>query len=889
MAETIIYNTVTELLKKLGSMVNQEIKLVQGVENEVHKLEKTVSTIRAVLLDAEEQKATNHEVEEWLEKLYDAFYDADDLLDDFSTEVFRQQKWLEKVRNFFSSSNPFAFKSKMAREIKAIRERLDAIAEDKEKFHLTKRPIENIKREETHSFVHAESVIGRDADKKEMVKLVLDSNVEENVSVVAIVGIGGLGKTTLAQLIFNDEEVTRYFELKMWVCVSDPFDVKLIAQKIIGSEASKDFELEELQSLLRGKINGKKYILVLDDVWNDKRDVWLKLEELLKGGSRGSKILLTTRSDLVANVSGAHSPHVLEGLSEESSWSLFKQIAFKNAEGLKNTCRVNIGEEIARKCKGVPLAIRAVGSLLYSKDTDHEWLFFKNNDLSKIAQEEDIILPILKLSYEHLPSHLKGCFAFCSLYAKDEEIDRRELIQLWIAHGFIPSGYENQQLEDVGHLYFMNLLRRSLFQDVKKDIWGDIQSCKMHDLVHDVAESVVRPKSSVVNSNAKNISDRTRHLSLHLSKKIPTHLSRAHNLRTLRMKESRFGMVIDSTFKRLRVLDMPKVWVHGSISKMKHLRFLSLSTCNGRKLPSSITKLKNLQTLKLYMCLRLKQLPEEIKELVNLRHLELDMCPYLTGMPCGLGQLPSLQFLSLWDMVSLEYMEDKSSSGSGSEDSLCSSSSSNGGAAPTPTFFPSLKTLQLRGLYKLKGWWRSQAEEEATTTLQDQQQQHLKKLPSFPSLSQLWIYDCPNLASMPILQPCLEQLVLKKVSKKVVEEELKMTLVSPTPPTDTLATSSSSSSLLFPPLSNLKSLKLLDIRDLVTLPEESFLSLTSLERLEIKYCPNLISLPDGMRQLTALQQLTIESCTHGLHNRYQKETGEDWPKIAHIPRVNIRW
>ncbi|XP_059654482.1 putative disease resistance protein RGA4 [Cornus florida] len=330
----------------------------------------------------------------------------------------------------------------------------------------------------------------------------------------------------------------------------------------------------------------------------------------------------------------------------------------------------------------------------------------------------------------------------------------------------------------------MDLLRKSLFQDIQIDEWGDIEYCKMHDLVHDIAESVVRPKSSVVNSNAKNITKRTRHLSLHLSlpREIPTHLSRAHNLRTVRMKDaSRFGMDIDSTFKRLRVLDMPRGWGHSNISKMKHLRFLSLSTYNKRKLPSSITELKNLQTLKLSEFERLKQLPEEIKELVNLRHLELRRCRALTGMPRVtdgkhlplFGQLPSLQFLSLWDMESLEYMEDESSSGSGSEDSLCSSSSSSGGAAPTPTFFPSLKTLRLLYCPELKGWWRSQAEEEATTTLQDQQQQHLKKLPSFPSLSKLWILSCPNLASMPILQPCLERLHLLNVSKKVVEEELR--------------------------------------------------------------------------------------------------------------------
>ncbi|XP_059653459.1 putative disease resistance protein RGA3 [Cornus florida] len=665
MAETILYNTVTEILEKLGLLVLQEIGLLSGAGNELDKLKDTVSTIRAVLVHVEEQEATNPEVADWLDKLNNAFCDADDLLDDFSTEVLRRQvmtrnKSLQKVRNFFSSSNRLVFSSNMANEIKAIRERLAAIAEDRKNFHLIERPVEmrveNARKEESHSFVHAESVIGRDDDKNKIVELLLDSNVKENVSVVAIVGMGGLGKTTLAQLVYNDEDVTKYFELKMWVCVSDAFDVKLIAQKIIGSETGKVLQMEELQNHLRTKIDGKKYLLVMDDVWNENRENWLKLRDLLMGGSRGSKILITTRTELVANVTRANSPYVLEGLSGEESWSLFKQMAFKEGEELVNPCRVTMGKEIVQKCRGVPLAIRAIGGLLYSKDTDAEWLLFKNNDLSKVAQEEDVIFPILKLSYDYLPSNLKRCFAFCSLYLKDEQISKQELIRMWIAHGFIHSVYEDQQLEDVGDFYFMDLLRRSLFQDVQRDKWGDIISCKMHDLVHDLAEFVVRPKSSVVNFTAENISERTRHLSLDLSWEIPTDLFRAHKLRTL--KGPMFGIEqvsdefvferIVSTFKRLRVLDLSHskiTTVPNNLGKLKHLRYLGFSS-DIETLPSSITKLQNLQTLKLYECVRLKELPRDINKLVSLRHLELDKCNNLTGMPCGLGELTHLLTLT---------------------------------------------------------------------------------------------------------------------------------------------------------------------------------------------------------------------------------------------------
>ncbi|XP_059656006.1 putative disease resistance protein RGA4 [Cornus florida] len=1136
---------VTEILKKLGSMLLQEMGLVWGMKDELEKIRNTVSTIRAVLLDAEEQQATNHEVEDWLEKLNDAFHDADDLLDDFSTQVLHHQvitqnTRLMKVRNFFSSSNKLPFSSKLAHEIKAIRERLDAIAEDRKKFHLTELPInhmrvENTKREETHSLVHAENFIGRDVDKMEIVQLLLESNIQDqNVSVVALLGIGGLGKTTLAQLVYNDERVIKHFDLKMWVCVSDIFDVKLIAEKIIGSatgETPENLLMDKLQELLSKEINGKKYLLVLDDVWNENRDKWLKLVDLLMGGARGSKILITTRSELVANVTGTNSPYFIKGLSKEDSWSLFEKMAFKQGKESENTFQVTIGKEIVQKCKGVPLAIRAIGSLLYTKDTDDEWLLFKKNDLSKIAEEEDVIFPILKFSYDYLPSDLKRCFAFCSLYLKDQTINKQKLIQLWMAEGFIRPVYENQQLEDVGDSYFMDLLRRSLFQDVQRDEWGDVISCKMHDLVHDLAQLVAKAKFFTANLNVENVNERTRHVSLD-SGVNSSRLVRANKLRTFFLNAKNIKIFsnvasgrILSTFKRLRVLDLHSVGIEivpSYISKLKHLRYLDLSENHIKTLPNFITKLQNLQTLKLNQCSCLEELPSNFTKLVSLRHLELDKNDALIRMPNGFsqltclltltlfvadsnsqlnelqclnnlrgklkvvlgrcdssgsmclkkasangliwrldfrrekeddgeelllealrphpnlkeleiiyywgvsfpswmmvikiglslphlvriymskckgwkhlppfGQLPSLQFLSVCEMESLNYIDN--STGHGHEEnqhqhqnslpsSLSGAAARRRESTPTSKFFPSLKELELSNLPKLKGWWRStEAEEEATTTTTSSpaQRKH-HQLPSFPSLSKLTIDECPNLASVPLLQPYLETLVLYVVNKNLVQQQLMM-MVSPT----TVATSSSSSSLLLP-LFKLKSLSLIVIEDLVTLPEESFRSLTSLQKLVISYCPKLTSLsgtlrhltalnslsiqycqeldllddddgmqfqglksltdlyfrrvpklislpaglqhvttlqqldieccdnfmalpewidnltslerlsiyynpkltslPKGLHGLTALQQLKITSCAQVLYDRCLKETGEDWPKIAHIPYVHI--
>ena len=260
MAEGVLFNLVGNVLKVLGSLALQEIKLARGVKDELDKLKSTVSTIQAVLLDAENQGSHNNEVKDWLNKLRDVFLDADDVLDDFSTEALQQKvmtgsKMTKEVRIFFSSSNQLAFSLKMGHRIKAIMERLNAIADDRTKFHFKESPIESQvmnKDRETYSFVLEEDVIGREDDKKEIIKLLLDTNFVENVSIVPILGIGGLGKTTLAQLIYNEENVKYNFELKLWICISDNFDLKHIVKQILESLGSGTYEksLEILQNHL---------------------------------------------------------------------------------------------------------------------------------------------------------------------------------------------------------------------------------------------------------------------------------------------------------------------------------------------------------------------------------------------------------------------------------------------------------------------------------------------------------------------------------------------------------------------------------------------------------------------------------------------------------------
>ena len=216
MAEGALFSVAEGVIGKAGDLALQEIVFIWGVKDEIKKLKETVFTISAVLLDAE-AKQHNNEVKLWLQRLKDAMFDADDLLDEISTEALRREvmtrdKKAKEVCIFFSKSNQLAYGLMMGHKVKAMRERFDAIAADRVKFHLDERSEERQvwykTREQTYSHVHAEAVIGREADKKAIIQSLLDcANYEkENVSVLPIVGIGGLGKTAVAKLVFNDEQ-----------------------------------------------------------------------------------------------------------------------------------------------------------------------------------------------------------------------------------------------------------------------------------------------------------------------------------------------------------------------------------------------------------------------------------------------------------------------------------------------------------------------------------------------------------------------------------------------------------------------------------------------------------------------------------------------------------
>ncbi|KAL5546841.1 hypothetical protein UlMin_006528 [Ulmus minor] len=704
----IVYGTATKVLELLASKAYQEISLAWGVRDELRKLQQTVSIIQAVLLDAEEKQAHNRQISVWLAELKDVLLDAEELLGEFECEDLRKKvvklrgSNRKKVCYFFSRSNPLVFCFSLGRKIKDMRNKLDGIAAKKKEFGLE----EGHERKQiisegrvTHSYVCASDVIGREDDRKNIIHRLMEPCDQSNVSVIPIRGIGGLGKTTLAKLVYNDERVQSHFGLKMWVCVSENFDVPRLIKEILDSatgKVSEELNLDQLQKGLRDKLEAQRFLLILDDVWSDSREKWFALKELLIVGSVGSKIIVTTRKQSVADLMGTFSTYNLKGLPSKDCLSLFIKWAFKDGEAKQHPNLVKIGAEIVEKCKGLPLAVTTLGSLLYSKLDEGDWKYIRDNEIWKLEQKEDHVLPALQLSYNELPSYLKRCFHYCSLFPKDYRFNSWDLIQLWMAHGLLvqTDGHRNKSLQEIGELYFKQLWSRSFFQHVVEHPNGGEYTFQMHDLIHDLAQLMSKNECSIITSPTDIVLERVRHLSITCScdeelacfdklKSVHTIIVSAESHLSSPPSTS-FNEKYFLKFKFLRVLGLSNSSFEvlpSDIGRMKHLRYLDLSYNEEiRELPSSICKLQSLQSLLLGGCTNLKGLPSDINCLISLslliitttatslpemegltslNDLSLWSCPNLISLPKSVRCLTALQTLVISDCRMLTLREDK--------------------------------------------------------------------------------------------------------------------------------------------------------------------------------------------------------------------------------------
>jgi len=599
------------------------------------KLKRKLMDINAVIDDAEQKQFTNSLVREWLHEVRDALYDAEDLLEQIDYEFSKTEL---KAEFQSSASKVSSFESEMLELLDELESLLNQkIVQDfKISSGFGSGLANNVsgKRNESSSLVAQEVIYGRDEDKQIILNWLTSDNGNQNqLSILSIVGMGGMGKTTLAQHAYNDPMIKDIFAIKVWVCVSDEFDVFKLSRAIletIHKSTDDSRNLEMVQGRLKESLTGSKFLLVLDDVWNEDREQWKSLQTPLKYGTKGSKILVTTRSNKVASTLESNNIHQLKQLQEHDSWQVFAKHAVQDDDSKLNSELKEIGMKIAGKCQGLPLALETVGSLLQSKSSIVEWEGVLRSNMWDLPIENSKIIPALLLSYYHLPSHLKRCFAYCALFPKDHMFDKEELILSWMAENFLQSSKQSKSPEEVGEQYFNDLFSRSFFQ---QSIWYNKTIFVMHDLLNDLAKYVSGEMCYMLGVDRPgSVPKTTRHFSM---VKNPVEcdeyksLRDAKRLRTFLSVSGNCGMSIQeliSNFKFLRLLSLSSCHnikeVPDIIVDLIHLRSLDLSYTYVERLPDSICSLYNLQVLKLNNCNLLRELPSTLHELTKLRRLE---------------------------------------------------------------------------------------------------------------------------------------------------------------------------------------------------------------------------------------------------------------------------
>ncbi|KAF7815703.1 putative disease resistance protein RGA1 [Senna tora] len=645
----------------------------------------------------------------------------------------------------------------------------------------------------------------------------------------------------------------------------------------ITSERCDTSNLATLQKRVQEKLQNERYLLVLDDVWNQDQNKWYQLRAVLECGSKGASILVTTRDSSIASFMRTRdSTHELSNLSDDDCWSLFKQRAFPSDAEVSEELE-EIGREIVNKCGGLPLAAQALGSFLQSKSDEKQWLAVKEGELWNL-QGENLILSALRLSYFSLTPPSRRCFAFCAIFPKDKVINKEELTHLWMANGFI-SSREKLEIEDVGTKIWNELYHKSLFQEVTTDHDGCIRF-KMHDLVHDLAQSVAEKECSVMKRDGDiiNLPSSTHHISyigdsLIFNKK---DLKNVESLRTFLNLNyfSTLDFEKGHSLKELHGLNLcqRELSIKGlecvgnvdeakgvNLIRKKELRVLSLSWgdddseseikgvgVDAEQVIEALKPHSNLMKLEVYGY-KGSHFPSWMKDvscIKNLVSLNLEFCKKCVQLPT-LGKLASLEKLEIWGMDCVQYMDDDESY-DGVEVKA----------------FISLKTLSLWDMPNLE---RLLKRERGVM---------------FPSLHKLYISNCPEL-TLPCL-PSIEELeicysgeeLVKSISSLRGVKSLKIAGCSKLPSQ-------------LKSLDALESLELRNCDEVECIPEQVMEGLCSLRCLNIIGCRAFKCLPEAIQHFTSIEILRIWWCPI-LEERCKEGSGEDWHKIQHIPNIDIR-
>nr|ACU64885.1 Nbs10-OM-CC [Oryza minuta] len=656
MAETVLSiakSLVGSALSKAASVAADKMILLLGVQKEIWFIKDELQTIQAFLMAAEASKK-NILLKVWVQQVRDISYDIEDCLDEFTVHVRSQtlSRQLMKLKD----------RHRIAVQIRNLRTRIEEVSSRNTRYNLIENDLtstidernfitEDIRNQSANNIEEAD-LVGFSGPKKELLDLIDVHANDGPTKVVCVVGMGGLGKTTIARKIYESkEDIAKNFSCYAWITVSQSFVrvelLKDLIVKLFGEEVLKKRlrglegkvpQVDDLASYLRTELNERRYFVVLDDMWSTDSWKWINSIAFPSNNNKGSRVIITTRDiGLAMECTSELLIYQLKPLEITYAKELLLRKANKTIEDMESDKNMSdIITKIVKKCGYLPLAILTIGGVLATKEV-REWETFYSQIPSELESNPNLeaMRRMVTLSYNYLPSHLKQCFLYLSIFPEDFEINRNRLVNRWVAEGFI-NARPNMTVEDVGKSYFKELINRSMIQPSKVGVRGEFKSCRVHDIMRDITVSISREENFIFlpeGTDYDAVHGNTRHIAFHGSKYCSETSFDWSIIRSLTMFGQRplelENSVRSSQLRMLRVLDLTDAQFTitqndvNNIVLLCHLKYLRIARYRSSyiySLPKSIGRLEGLQTLDLASTY-ISTLPTQITKLRSLRSL----------------------------------------------------------------------------------------------------------------------------------------------------------------------------------------------------------------------------------------------------------------------------
>ncbi|KAG5608197.1 hypothetical protein H5410_019478 [Solanum commersonii] len=657
------------LVENLLQLLSENINLIKGLEDEFNNLLEEVQRLKVFLDDASKfQISDNRLWDSLVKEVQKTTHKAEDLTDKFLVQAKLRQE-MNITKRIFDGAHHIARTRDIAIQIRQIHEKLKKLREDnKEAF----RPnvfvhIPKIRQQVTQGpSLEDDEVVGFDEEAKQVIKRLVEGP-QESLDIIPVVGIAGLGKTTLARKIYNDSTLSFEFFSILWVYVGQEYKIKDIYLRILkffkkSIEDHVNDDVDTLAKVISDMIRkGGRCLIVLDDVW--EAEVVDVVKRVFPRNKKGHRIMMTTNDRYLASYANPD-PHNLKFLNENESFELLLKRVFGN----RNSCPdelAELGQTIARKCEGIPLEIVLIAGILIGRPDRRDWERVEKNVSQYLYKENKDCGVFVEMSYNRLPQEVQTCFLYCGVFPQGFDIPCWKLIRLWIAEGLIKP-QESFTLEEIAEFYLNDLVQRNLVILLQKRSDGQIKTCRLHNMLHEFCRKEASNKwlfQQVSSTHDQSIQDpdtcrrlciQPSTLSDFLSTKPNAEHVRSFYCFSSKQKQTELSrneiILLHKAFPLIRVLDVESLnfLFSKDFNQLFHLRYIAISG-DIKALPPPFGKFWNLQTLILNSSTSEPTLDvkADIWNMLQLRHLHTNIPAKLPSPTTTTGKPSCLQTLSM--------------------------------------------------------------------------------------------------------------------------------------------------------------------------------------------------------------------------------------------------